>query len=129
MKDLKQLIDILDSQIEDNLNIIYLNASGALLQPTTFTQDANSSAILPLFTNLLEYSGLVIVDIQSNSNTTYAQVIYDSFGVNFNQNVTVGTSGRAYFPVLPGGLEIKIGNKEPAGSEPVNSTVSVLYYY
>ena len=129
VEDLKELIDVLDSQIEDNLNIIYLNASGFLLQPTTFTQDAKSSAILPLFTNLLEYSGVVIVDIQSTSNTTYAQVIYNSFGVNFNQNVTVGISGKAYFPVLPGGLEIRIGNTEPAGSDPVNSTVSVLYYY
>ena len=129
VEDSKELIDVLDSQIEDNLNIIYLNASGFLLQPTTFTQDANSSAMLPLFTNLLEYSGVVIVDIQSTSNTTYAQVIYNSFGVNFNQNVTVGISGKAYFPVLPGGLEIRIGNTEPAGSDPVNSTVSVLYYY
>lgn len=129
VEDLKELIDVLDSQIEDNLNIIYLNASGSLLQPTTFAQDANSFQILPLFTNLLEYSGVVIVDIQSTSNTTYTQVIYNSFGVNFNQNVTVGASGKAYFPVLPGGLEIRIGNTEPAGSDPVNSTVSVLYYY
>lgn len=123
---MKELIDVLDSQIQDNLNIIYMNASGSLLQPTTLTQDANSSTILPLYANLLEYSGVVVVDIESTSNTTYAQVIYNSFGVNFNQNFTAGTSGKTFFPVLPGDLEIRIGNTEPTGSDPVNSTVSVL---
>jgi cell division protein FtsL len=129
VENLKELINVLDSQIQDNLNIIYMNASGSLLQPTTLTQDANSSTILPLYTNLVEYSGVVVVDIESTSNTTYAQVIYNSFGVNFNQNVTAGISGKTFFPVLPRGLEIRIGNTEPTGSDPVNSTVAVLYYY
>jgi hypothetical protein len=82
-----------------------------------------------LFSDLLEYVGVLIVDVQLTSNTTYAQVIYNSYGVNYNKNVTAGTSGTAYFPVLPGGVEIRIGNTEPTGSDPVNSTVSVVYYY
>jgi dsDNA-specific endonuclease/ATPase MutS2 len=129
VQNLRGLTDVLDAQIEDNLNIIYLNASGYLLEPTTLTQDANSSTILGLYADQLEYTGVVIVDAQSTSNTTYAQVIYNSYGVNYNQNITVGTSGTAYFPVLPGGIAVQIGNTEPAGSDPVGSTVSVVYLY
>jgi dsDNA-specific endonuclease/ATPase MutS2 len=129
VQNLRGLIDILDSQIEDLLNIIYMNASGYLLQPTIFTQDANSSTILPLYSDMLEYAGVVKVEAQSTSNTTYAQVFYNSYGVNYNQIVTVGTSGITYFPVLPGGVEKRIGNKELTGSSSVNSTISVVYYY
>ena len=129
VQNLRDLIDNLDAQIEADLNIIYLNASGYLREPTTLTQDANSSTILTLYADQLEYAGLVRVDVQSTSNTTYAQVIYSSFGVNYDQNVIVGLSGAAYFPVLPGIVAVSIGNTEPTGSDPVNSTVSVLYYY
>ena len=129
VQNLRDLIDNLDAQIEADLNIIYLNASGYLLEPTTLSQDANSSTILTLYADQLEYAGLVRVDVQSTSNTTYAQVIYSSFGVNYDQNVIVGLSGAAYFPVLPGIVAVSIGNTEPTGSDPVNSTVSVLYYY
>ena len=129
VKNLRARIDVLNSQIEGNLNIIYMNASGYLLEPTTFTQDANSSTMLPLYADMLEYPGVVKVEAQSTSNTTYAQVFYSSYGVNYNQNVTVGSSGTAYFPVLPGGVAVSIGNTELTGSDPVDSTVSVVYLY
>jgi dsDNA-specific endonuclease/ATPase MutS2 len=129
VQNLRELINNLNAQIEGNLNIIYMNASGYLLEPTTFTQDANSSTILPLYADMLEYPGVVKVEAQSTSNTTYAQVVYSSYGVNYNQNITVGSSGTAYFPVLPGGVAVSIGNTEPTGSDPIDTTVSVVYLY
>jgi hypothetical protein len=85
--------------------------------------DANTT----IFTNVIYYAGYVSVDVQSNSTTTYVEVIYSSYGVNYDNSVTVGTSGTAAFPVLPGSVEIRVGNTETVDS--VNATVTATYYY
>ena len=78
------------------------------------------------FNNVIYYAGYMIVQATSASNTTYAQMLYSSYGVNFNQTVTLGTQGTAVFPVLPGTVEIGIGNLDQS-SEAVTATI--VYYY
>ena len=106
-------------------SIIYLNESGYLFATQTLTQNANTSTIV--YNNMLEYAGCVSVAVESSSNTTYAQVIYSSYGVNYDHNVTVGTSGTAVFPVLPGEIMVGVGNTELVDN--VTATVTALYRY
>jgi TolA-binding protein len=114
-----------DEVIQSYLNIIYLQSSGLLISGADFSQNANQSA--QVFLQPLEYAGFVRIDIESNSTTTYAQVIYNSLGVNFNQKITIGESGSASFPVLPGEIEILVGNEESNNS--VSGIVTANYVY
>ena len=75
----------------------------------------------------INYAGYIAVTVQAASNTTYVQTLYTCKGVNYNNNVTVGTSGTAYFPVLPGLLEIRLGNTELVDTN--NATATATYYY
>ena len=105
--------------------IITLGKSGILLSNFSLVQAANSSTVI--WNDIVEYAGYVAVQLQSTSNTTYARVAYTSYGVNFNQSITVGESGTAAFPVLPGTIEVSVGNTEPVNS--VNGTVAATYVY
>jgi cell division protein FtsL len=115
----------LNSQISSLTNILYLNASAFLVYNQGVTQDPNASTTV--FIDMLNYAGYVSVDVQSNSTTTYVEVIYSSHGVNYDNNMTVGTSGTAAFPVLRGTVEIRVGNTDTVDS--VNATVTATYYY
>jgi hypothetical protein len=114
-----------DEVIQSYLNIIYLQSSGLLLSGQGFSQNANQSA--QVFLQPLEYAGYIVINVESNSTTTYAQVIYNSVGVNFNQKITVGENGSASFPVLPGEIEILVGNEESINS--VSGIVTANYVY
>jgi hypothetical protein len=105
--------------------VIALGKSGILLSNFSFAQAANSSTVI--WNDVVQYAGYVAVQLQSTSNTTYARVAYTSYGVNFNQTITVGESGTAGFPVLPGTIEVSVGNTEPVNS--VNGTVAATYVY
>ena len=54
-------------------------------------------------------------------------MIYSAYGVNYDKNVTLGTSGTVVFPVLPCTAELKIWNLDPANIDSV--TVTVTDYY
>jgi hypothetical protein len=41
----------------------------------------------------------------------------------------VATGGKAYFPVLPGGVEIRVGNTDTYIGDLINATVTAVYYY
>lgn len=114
-----------DDTIQSYIRIITLQASGLLINGAGFSQNANEST--QMFFSPLEYAGYIAVNVVSNSSTTYIQVIYDSFGVNFNQQISVGESGVASFPILPGIVEILVGNEEIASS--VAGTVTINYVY
>jgi hypothetical protein len=105
-------------------NILQLQASGTLYDDT-FVQDANSSTAV--WNDILEYSGYVVVQATATANTTYAQALYTFSGANFNFNQTIGTSGTAIFPVLPGTVEINIGNTNQTTTNTVTATAT--YYY
>jgi len=125
ISDYKDALESFNSQVAYYLSIIYLNESGYLFAPQALTQDANTSTII--YNNAIQYAGYVSVAVESSSNTTYAQVVYSSYGVNYNHNVTVGTGGTAVFPVLPGEIVTSVGNTEPVDN--VTATVSATYHY
>lgn len=111
--------------LADYNSIIALGKSGILFSNFSLVQAANTSTVI--WNDVVQYAGYVAVQLQSSSNTTYARVAYTSFGVNFNQSITVGESGTAAFPVLPGTIEVSVGNTEPVDS--VNGTVAATYIY
>jgi hypothetical protein len=122
-------LNLLTSQysnaISDYNAIITLGKSAPLADNAQITQDANSSTVI--WSNALQYAGYVTVQLQSTSNTTYTRLVYISSGVNFDQNITLGESGTAAFPVLPGEILLSMGNTEPV--DQVNATVTALYVY
>jgi hypothetical protein len=125
MSDYQEAIEAFNSQIAYYLSVIYLNESGYLFAPQSFTQAANASDVV--YNDSIRYAGYVSVAVESSSNTTYVQVVYSSFGVNYDHNVTVGTGGTAVFPVLPGEIVVAVGNTEPVNN--VTGTISAIYRY
>jgi hypothetical protein len=115
----------LRSQISMLTNYLNLNASISLVYNQALEQNANNYTVI--WSNPLAYAGYLTVSVQSSSNTTYVQVLYSAFGVNYNNTITVGKGGIAAFPVLPALVEIRMGNKEPSGT--VNATISIIYHY
>ena len=125
IEDYKDAQEAFNLQAEYYISILALNESGPLLSPRSFTQAANTSDVV--YNDAIGYAGSVSVAVESSSNTTYVQAVYSSHGVNFNQNVTVGTGGTAVFPVLPGEIWVGIGNTEAV--DDVTGTVSAIYRY
>jgi len=106
-------------------NVLNMNASATILPTTAVPLDAGTN--VTLYNNYLDYAGLVTVQATSSSNTTYAQVRYVFSGYYFENVVVVGQSGTAAFAVLPGNVEVIIGNTEL--STAVTSNVAVTYIY
>jgi cell division protein FtsL len=122
-----QTITNLNSQISDLTSILYLNESGYLVANHPVSLDANANATVFTEDVGLYYAGYITVSVQSNSTTTYVQVVYSYHGVNYDNTITVGTSGTAAFPVLPSPLVIILGNTETVDT--VDATVTATYYY
>jgi hypothetical protein len=116
-----------NAALADYNSIITLGKRGYLsgVNSAPFNQEANTSAVI--WEGTIEYAGYVIVELQSTSNTTYAKMVYSAYGVNFNQTITVGASGTAAFPVLPGAIEVSLGNTETVSS--VTGSVTATYVY
>jgi hypothetical protein len=106
-------------------SIIQLQMSGTLYDTSSITQAANSTT--NLWNDQLDYAGYVVVQATATANTTYAEVIYSFTGANFDYNQTIGTSGSAVFPVLPGIVQINIGNINQNDTN--NVTVTATYFY
>ncbi len=122
---LNQQLSALNDQISGYYNIATMNASAVLFSQQPITQDANSTT--QVFSDAIYYSGYVSIQATASANTTYAEVLYSYAGTNFDYNQTLGTSGNAVFPVLPGTLTINIGNINQATAN--TATVSATYYY
>jgi cell division protein FtsL len=124
---LQDEITSLQGQIQSLYNVLYLNASAILVSNQAFSQEPNTNVtVWDQPDQPLVYAGYVTVQVQSSSNLTYVQVLYYTYGVSYNNVVTLG-SGTASFPVLPGAITIVLGNTEPNDS--VTGTVNVVYYY
>ena len=128
ISDLQAGIQILNSRIDAYLQILNLNVSTFLFANEPLTGQ-NPSDYTTLFQDLLQYAGYVAVDVVSTSNTTYVQLLYSFSELVYNHNVTVATNGVAYFPVLPGPVEIRVGNTDPSPGDLLNATITAAYYY
>jgi hypothetical protein len=123
--DMESEIAYLNNMTANLINMTQLRVYGLLVYNQAVNQAADANTTI--FTNAIYYAGYVSVAVQSNSTKTYVELAYSSYGVNYDNNVTVGTSGTAAFPVLPGSVEIRVGNTEAVDS--VTATVTATYYY
>jgi hypothetical protein len=123
-----ELSDLNASYVAAN-SIAQLQQSGLLYSSSTsgtsIVQNANSTT--SLWNDQLDYAGYVVVQATATANTTYAEAIYSFSGVNFDLNQTLGTSGTAIFPILPGPVQINIGNINQSDTNTI--TVTATYYY
>jgi hypothetical protein len=126
---LQATVDYLNSALAYYLNIVAMNASEYLVPSQDYVQYQNESTVI--FQDAVQYAGFVGVTTQSSSNTTYVQLryYYASGLISYDQNVTLAESGSAYFPVLPGNLEITVGNTDTDTGDSVTGTVAVIYHY
>jgi flagellar basal body-associated protein FliL len=120
----QQLADLND-QVSSYYNIALMNASGVLFSQQPITQDANATT--QAFGDSIYYAGYVVIQATATANTTFAEVTYTYAGTNFDYNQTIGTSGSAVFPVLPGTLLINIGNTNQTTANTITATAT--YYY
>jgi len=122
---LQQELDSANALTSGYFNIAIMNASDILLYQEPFSQDANATTAV--FTNPIDYSGYVVVQATATANTTYAEVLYNYAGAFFDYTQTIGTSGSAAFAVLPGTIQINIGNTNQTTTNTM--TVTAQYYY
>jgi len=122
---LKNQIASLQAEIADLSNVLYLNATGVLVNSQAFTQEPYTNVTIWDGSQPLQYAGYVTVQLQSSSNLTYAEVLYNSFGVVYDNVVTLG-NGTASFPVLPSNAVIVLGNNDNVTA---TGTVTALYHY
>jgi hypothetical protein len=110
------------NQLQD---IVNLAKSTTWVNSQTVSQPANSYSN---WTVSASYAGYVSVCVQSSTtDTTYVRVIYSSHGVNYDNQISVGVSGTAVFPILPASIEIRVGNTDLLNG--ATETVTITYYY
>ena len=70
---------------------------------------------------------LEVIVHSSTSTNTYAKVKYTAYGVNFDQEIKIGSSGTASFPILPTKARIYVCNSNLISG--ASHTVSIKYHY
>ena len=122
---LNSQIQTLTTQKNQFQDIVNLAKSTIWIKSQTVSQRANSYIYWTFPAN---YAGYVSVTIESSTSpNTYVRIIYSSHGVNYDNQIIVGTSGTAIFPILPASIEIRIGNRNFLGG--ATETVTITYYY
>ncbi len=124
---LQEVIKPLKATNDYYLSIMYMNESATLVATSSLTMNASESG--EIYQRDLDYAGYVAVSVEAPSNTTYVQLYYSYKQINYNQNVTVGESGTAYFPILPTVITIRVGNTDTYTGDTINGTVAARYYY
>lgn len=124
LSDLNDTLTILSSDYSSLQKIAQLGIS-EVWYDNSFSQDANVSTTLG--TAQVNYAGYVLVQATASANTTFAQVLYSFGGIDLDFNQTIGTSGTALFPLLPGEIEIRMGNINQPNTN--NVTATITHYY
>jgi uncharacterized coiled-coil protein SlyX len=122
--DYEEHIAALTNQIIDYNNIIDLKESHVILDNQTYTQ--NATTVTTLFNETVSYAGYFEIQVESTSDTTYIQMSYTHNNLSFDQTITVGTNGTAYFPILPGTIETLLGNTDTKTN---TATITITYIY
>ncbi len=124
---LQNQISSLQAQLANYENILSFNASGAFLNQDFSMEPSTNDTIWNQPTSNFQYAGYVTVALQSSSPTTFVELSYNSFGITYDNVITVGTNGTASFPILPGNVIISLGNNEISNN--VTGSVSATYYF
>jgi len=116
----------LQTWLQGNNSIANLTASTIWVDSKTVSVQTSSENVWNFTAN---YAGYISVQVTGNPSTTgnfYVRVTYASHGVNYDNQINVGISGTAVFPVLPASIQIRVGN---LGTSVANATVTIMYYY
>jgi hypothetical protein len=116
----------LQNQVTDLNDTVNLAKSIVWVDDETVRQPANSYTS---WTFLASHAGYVSVWVQtSDAPNTRVRVIYSSHGVDYDNEIGVGSSGTAVFPILPSSnIEIRVGNHNLVSS--ATETVTITYHY
>lgn len=116
----------LQNQVTDLNDTVNLAKSIVWVNDQTISQPAHSYTGWTFSAN---YAGYVSVWVQTSTTTnTYVRVIWSAYGINYDQQITVGTGGTAVFPILPcSDIEIRVGNVNLLTG--ATETVTITYYY
>jgi len=116
----------LKNQILDELNkIIHLQKQETWLNSYTLSQPPGKA---DYWVFNVQYPGYIEVIVHSSTTTnTYVRVTYNAYGANFDQRITVGDSGRAVFPVLPGTVRVYIGNSNWFNGATIIFSIRYIY--
>jgi cell division protein FtsL len=130
--DKNSTITSLNSQISSLSDTVNLAKSTIWVNALNISQSAGSYTNWTFSAN---YSGYVSVYVRSSTTSnTYVEVIW-SYAIPYcyclilyDNKIPVGTSGGVYFfPVLPAGIEIIVGNTNLSNG--ATETVTITYYY
>jgi hypothetical protein len=100
-------------------------ATSEVWYDNSFSQDGNATTTLG--SAQVDYAGYLVVQATASANSTYAEVLYTFAGINLNFNQTVGTTGTSLFPLLPGIVEVRMGNINQSSVN--NVTAKITHYY
>lgn len=115
----------LENQVNNLTEIINLEKYVVLVDHETVNQPPGSYVYWNFSVN---YAGYINVTIHSSTTVnTYVRVIWSSHGVNYNEIIRVGISGTAFFPVLPGNIEVRVGNTNLLNG--ATEVVTITYHY
>jgi len=118
----------LNSQYSSLLSIASLSQTETLENSQTISQPAGYYTYYTF--NNINYAGYITVDVSSSttSNTWVEIVGYSSNGISYNSGqLTVGYSGTVSYPVLPGTVQVEIGNSNLFSG--ATETVTITYTY
>jgi len=107
-------------------DITSLTVSTVWLSNQTTSQAAGAASFWPESANYTGYVSITV--LSSTTSSTYANVVYSADGVNYNNPISVGTNGTAYFPVLPSpSITVEVGNGNVVNA--ATETVTIIYHY
>jgi peptidoglycan hydrolase CwlO-like protein len=124
--ELNNYIANLTKQINELYDIINLKKSVVWIDYQTVSQPAGQYTYWVFSAN---YPGYIVIQVHSSTtDKTFVGVMWSSHGINYNERITVGTSGVGAFPVLPtSAVYVIVGNSNWFSG--ATETVTVIYYY
>ena len=126
---LQNQISSLDTQLTSLNNIINLADSTVWVDGATVSEPAGNIGISwHDWTFSADYAGYVEIDVSSTTAGAWTQVVYSAYGVSYSVQTNVGTSGAAYFPILPSSnITVGVGNGNALWG--TTQTVTITYFY
>jgi uncharacterized phage infection (PIP) family protein YhgE len=129
---LQNSINSLQGSVQELRDIANLAKSTTIANRQNINQQAGSST---RYNFTAQYAGFVFVRIDSSTtNLNYVRVQYTSNGgssphtISYDQRVTISSSGGwACFPVLPGTINVYVGNTNVINGATIQATIDYWY--
>jgi uncharacterized phage infection (PIP) family protein YhgE len=113
----------------DSLNAaLNLSESTILVNNQTVSEPAAELGSWYNWTFSPSTAGYLTVNVSSASTESWAYTEYSAYGVNYSNQINVGTNGTACFPILPS-LNMTVGVGNVTLTRIATQTVTITYYY